>query len=182
MADTVTISANTYTIYGTRAAAVIYWAAMLGPVATAWAAASSGTIDKALRMAAVLIDRQDWLDDYDTVAERDAIQAFKTASYEMAGLFLVDPGLFTAITSGQNVKRVSAGGGVEVEFFNATLGITGRFPVEIQELIGQYLAGSNDGGIAGSWSSGTATTDGGADSVFGDTINEGPYDISKGLP
>lgn len=185
MADTVTIGGNSYTIYGTKAASLVYWTGMLGPVADRWATTLTGTpanIDKALNMAGVLIDRQAWGDAAATVALRNAIPAFAQASYEMAGLLLIDPGLFTAIMSGKNIKRVSPGGGVEIEFFNPTLGITGRFPIEIQELIGEYLAGAEGGEFAGSWSSGTTSTTGGADSVFGNTINEGAYDLVKGLP
>lgn len=180
MSGTVTINATSHFVYGTRAAADVYWESSLGPYAVAWAAATGtagGTRDKALVQAARLIDRVVWIDEADTQAERDAIEAFELASYEIAAGLILDPTLFTSETSGKNVKAIYAGDGVGVQFFAPTLGITGRFPVQIQELIGLYLAGQGTGAVSGSYSSGTDASD----SAGGDTMGEGLFDLSRGL-
>lgn len=173
---TVTIGSTSYTIYGTRAAADEYWAAMLGQAATAWEDADDADADKALVSATRLLDRQSYVEEAETFALRDAIEnadgleVFQVACYELAGALLVDPTLLSTPTSGKNIKRVSAVEGTEVEFFAPTLGITGRFPTQVQELIGDYLAGAEIGSVSGSFSSGTDQET---------SFPGGDYDISR---
>lgn len=174
--DTITINSTDHTIYGTSDGANVYWESSLGGTADAWAD-NAAKRDRALVQATRLIDRIQWIETADTFAERDAIQAFVDASYEIAGLLIVDPTFFTSETSGSNVKAIYAGDGVGVQFWAPTLGITGRFPVQIQELIGAYLVGQSGGLVSGSFSSGTTASD----SAAGDTMGEGVFDLSRGL-
>ncbi len=196
----ITIDAHDYAVYASNAQGDLYWNVMLGKVADAWTAATDLKQNKSLINATRLIDRVAWqgtpvgtpLIDVvlqwprsgvryatgEAVDESAAPQQIVTACIEIAGALLVNPSLFTQGTSGSNVKRVSPGGGVEVEFFNPTLDIFGRFPIEIQELIGQFLAGYSDGSISGSFSSGTSATQ---DSAFGNISNRGNYRLNRGL-
>jgi hypothetical protein len=176
MSGTVTINGTDYTIYGTRAAADAYWESSLGPYADAWEA-NTVKRDRALVQARRLLDRIQWIAEADTFAERDAIENFQLASYEIAAALIVDPNLFTSETSGKNIKAIYAGDGVGVQFFMPTLGITGRFPVQIQELIGVYLAGQQAGSVSGSYSSGTSPSD----SAGGTTMGEGLFDLQRGF-
>lgn len=158
MSEVVVINGKNYTVYGTSQGALDYWNAGIGKTYDAWVKASptkrlSGQVN-----AARLLDRQLYVDAANSFAARDSILAFQTASYELAGTLILNPDLFEQITSGSNVKKIDAGGGVAVEFFNPTLGITGRFPVNVQELIGVYLSGSASGATSGSSASGTSAT------------------------
>lgn len=192
MSDTITIGETEHTIYGSLEDADEHWASTLGGEADAWQAsidADAAALEedppetppekrkKALVMARRLIDRITWIDSADTFEERDAIENFQLASYEMAGLMLVNPKFYQAETSGKNIKAIYAGDGVGVQFWAPTLGITGRFPVQIQELIGQYLGSASTESISGSWSSGTTAQD----SAGGTTSGEGLFDLSQGL-
>lgn len=169
---TVTIAATPYTIYGTSALAATYWAGrLIGPLSTAWTAASVDQKASAQVMAYDILERQTYIEGADTFAERDVIQAFRDASYQLAAMMLADSATYTQETSGKNVKKVEAAVGLSVEFFAPTLGITGRFPTNIQELIGQYLAGT--GSVSGSYASGTTDQV----SAFGSDT----YGINKGI-
>lgn len=176
MSGTVTINATIHTIYGTRAAADIYWESMIGPTADAWAA-NVAKRDKALVMAGRLLDRIQWISIADTFEERDALQVFQYAAYEIAAGLMIDPGLFTSSTSGKNIKAVYSGDGVGVQFFLPTLGITGRFPTQIQELIGAYLAGNARSTYGGSYATGTSS----GSSVGGTVAGEQLFGLNWGL-
>lgn len=176
---TVTINLVARTIYGTYAAALLYWEEMLGATATAWTAATELTRNKSLVMACKLLDRQVYIDDANTFALRNAITAFQYASYELAGMFIVDPTLYDAVMSGKNIKRIAVDGGPEIEFFNPTLGISGRFPMAVQEYIGPYLGGSELSETSGSFSSGTD----GTHTVLDDNVvGESNYDLNRSIP
>lgn len=201
---TVTISGNTYQIYGTDtgglSSADAYWAAALGTGATSWAAATQATKDAALVQATRLLDRQSWKGSPVGTPQIDVVlqwprtgvtdrsgaavsslsvpdQVVK-ACYELAGAILVDPTLATTEMSGKNIKRASPGGGVSVEYFVPTLGISGRFPVQVQELVGQFL----DSSTASAYVSGSAASgaDGTAVSQFSDG-GAADFDINRGL-
>lgn len=169
-----TINTDTYEIYGSEAACAKYLGARLGAIGTTWANATVTDRQKAQVMAHDLLERQRWVDDYSTFAARDAEEDFQNAAYELTGAILADPTVYTAETSGKNIKKVEAAVGVSVEFFLPTLGISGRFPMAVQELIGQYLASASQGSISGSFASGTTdqTTD---------TFDIGRFDITKGI-
>lgn len=133
------------TIYGTYADSVIYVDAKYGDAYRAWEALAVGDRKRALLSAAAYLDRQDWIDAYDTFAERDALQAFKDASYELAVLVVGDPDIVMLTDQGTNVSRVYAGG-AGVDFANPTSARTGSAPLlppVLMALIGAYLGGSD---------------------------------------
>lgn len=145
--DTVT----TGTVYGTYAAAVTYITGRYGESYTAWLALSADNRKRTLISAADYIDQQIWQDDYDTFAERDAVPAFVTASYELAVLIAADPEIVQALDQGSNIARVYAGG-AGVDYFNPTSSKSGsapKLPPILMRLIGQYLAASTTGGPDG---------------------------------
>ena len=176
---TVTIGGASYDVYGTLAGAVTHWQAGLGAPAVAWGDANEAARSKALVNAYRLLERQRWLTEYNTFLLRDAVVKIQEASYEIAGVLLVDPSLLTSETSGKNIKSVGGAGVPTVEFFNPTLGITGRFPINIQELLADYLAGESGGVVSGSFSSGT---DGTQTSTAGDVTGYFTYGLTKSLP
>lgn len=176
---TVTIAGQSYEVYGTYAGAVTHWQAGLGAPALAWGDANEATRNKALVNAYRLLERQQWLSEFSTFALRDAVENIQEASYEIAGAILVDPTLLTSETSGKNIKSVGGAGVPTVEFFNPTLGISGRFPINIQELLTGYLAGESGGSVSGSFSSGT---DGSQSSVAGTVPGYFSYGLVKSVP
>lgn len=158
MSSTVTINTRDYTIYGSFDDAEGYWNGLLGVNADRWRDSDLPTKQRALVQAGLLLDRLTYVDAAATFVLRDALSAFPKACYEIAGSLIVDPTVFSSITSGSNVRKVQSAGGDTIEFFNPTLGITGRFPVNIQELIGPYIQGSSGGVSSGSFATGTDAT------------------------
>lgn len=158
---TVTIGGNPYEIYGTEAAADVYWAGGLGEGADAWAVAAAITDrhKQSLVAATRLLDRMPWIgtpvgtpvidvvlqwprSGIDGVSSLSVPDVVQKACYELAAALLVDSDLQTQATTGSNVKHVVADT-VEVEFFQGTLGITGPLPKQVMDLIGVYLSGSS---------------------------------------
>lgn len=148
MSEVVTIGSATATIYGTFAAATAYLSTMFGDAYTAWLALSTDDQKRTLVAATRYIDRQTWLDAYDTFAERDAFLdinsklIFDLASYELAALVAEDPSVVTVADSGSNIKSVGAGGAF-VDYFNPTsirFGTASKLPQVIDDMIGKYLA------------------------------------------
>lgn len=139
-----------------------YFASRLG--ADAWTDASTDEKKQALVSATRMIDRQRWAGTstsgtfpYSTLAwprsgvtdkYGDSVSAtglpadIITGTEELALALLEDESAQDTASAGTNTKRVKAGQ-VEVEFFKPTLGQLGRFPLIVQELLGQFLAGAN---------------------------------------
>jgi hypothetical protein len=139
------------TIYGTYADAVIYVDGKFGDTYRAWEALGVPDRKRALLSAAAFINSFVWTDDYDTFTERDALQAFKDASYEMAVIIVDDASVVAALDQGTNIARVYAGG-AGVDYFNPTSARTGSAPVLppiLMRLIGAYLASTALGGPQG---------------------------------
>ena len=136
MSEVVTVGTGSETIYGTFSGAKAFVDIMYGPSYDAWVAADDNTKKKTLAVAARFINSFTWLASADTFAERDALQAFVTASYEMAVLVFDDPTVTAAIDSGLNVRSVTAGG-AGVEYFAAA---ASKLPPVLQRLVGVYLA------------------------------------------
>lgn len=197
----ITINASNYQVYQDVANTDKYWQAMVGPYADAWVlAANAAKKPLALVQATRLLDRVLWqglpvgvpLTDVvlqwprtgvvdakgNAVSSASVPNLIIVADMELAAALILDPSIFTTEMSGANVKKVDAGGGVGVEFFVPTLGITGRFPQQIQELIGQFLSGSTGGALSGSFSTGTTGTQ---TSAFGTTTGDNGYDLDRGL-
>lgn len=144
MSEVVTIGTATATIYGTFVAATDYLSTMFGDSYTAWTDLEEADQKRTLVAATRYLDRQAWTDDYDTFAERDALEAFQLASYELAALVAEDPAVIAVTDAGSNIKGVGAGGAF-VDYFNPTstqFGSATKLPPILQDLIGQYLASS----------------------------------------
>jgi len=152
----VTVGGQTFTIYGTLAGAQTFYLVEMGATKAKWDAADADGKAVALAKATRLLDRQKYVDEAATQTLRLGIALFETANYALAGMLMVDSTLDTQITSGSNVKRAKSGDD-EVEFFEPTLYINGRFPINIMELIGDYLSSSDSGDdTSGSFASGTS--------------------------
>lgn len=139
---TVSIGSDDYTSYADQDTADTYLAASVTVVG--WATASDDTKGKGLVSATRLLDRQKWATGYTTFDERVAIPAIVDACCELAGMFVdgsTDP-LSTSSTQ-QTIKDLKAGS-VQITYFRIDPALAARFPTIIQELVGQYLAGSAD--------------------------------------
>jgi hypothetical protein len=180
---TVTISGQVFDIYGTQAAAKVYFSAALS--GAAFLGAADLTQKKALVSSTRMIDRQSWagqktspaqpldfprtgLVDEDglPVSSATVPLAVEEASYELASALISDPTLETAPASGSNVRRLRTRDKVDVieqevetEYFRPTLLVFGRFPTVVQELLRPFLGGSASS--IGPWISG-----GGVESAF----------------
>lgn len=157
MSETVTIGSATAQIYGTYAAAVDYMSTMFGDAYAAWLLLLVDDRKRTLVAATRYLDRQAWVSDYDTFAERDALPAFPQASYELAAMVAEDPAIVTVVDSGTNIADVGAGGAY-VKYFNPTsvrFGSASTLPPILQSLVGTYLAASGAAAaIGGSGQSG----------------------------
>lgn len=144
MSEVVTIGTATATIYGTYDDAVDYVSTSFGDAYTTWTGLDVDDRKRTLVAAARYLDRQAWSTDYDTFAERDAVEAFQLASYEFAAMVADDASVLTVADSGSNIKSVGAGGAY-VENFNPSsqlLGNATKLPPILQALLGAYLATS----------------------------------------
>lgn len=154
---TVTINSVPYTIYGTLAGAAEYLNATTHANA-AWTAASTDNKARALVTATRQLDRQSWqgskvADDQalawpredvtdrngDEVDDSEIPDDLILASYELAYVVLSAPASQNTADTSSNIAEVYAKG-AGARFFRPTEGT--RFPVIIDELIGQYLAGA----------------------------------------
>ena len=159
MSELVTVSGSiTGTIYGGFAAAGLYIGGSYGAAYTAWLALTTDAAKKqTLITAARYLDRQSWIEAYDTFAERDALAAFVTASYELGALIASDPGIVTKLDQGSNIQSVGAGG-AQVTYFSPTSASRGSAPTlppVIEALIGAFLSSvATSGPQAGSGVSG----------------------------
>jgi hypothetical protein len=152
MSEVVTIGGSyTATIYGTFALATNYLQTKYGDRYTAFLGKPADDQKRALVTAAAYLDRQSWVAAYDTFAERDALQAFKDASYELGALIVEDDSIVTVTDQGSNVQNVQASG-AGVTFFNPTTSRSGSappMPPILMALVGAYLAASATSGPDG---------------------------------
>jgi hypothetical protein len=159
MSETVTVSSGiTGTIYGTQAAGEAYIGGSYGATYTAWLALATAPRKQTLIAAARYLDRQSWADDYDTFAERDAVEAFQFASYELAVLIARDAAIVTKADQGNNIQSVGGGGAPSVTYFSPTSAARGSatvLPPVLHALIGSYLAATSSAVYGGSGLSGS---------------------------
>jgi hypothetical protein len=197
---TVSLGANDYVVYVDQASTQKYLAASLTTAAVLWSAASpTGAQIQSMIMASRMLDRLIWQGVPVNPPVMDSVLQWprsnvivngvpvdpttipddlQRAMMELAAAVLADPTLYTTETSGSNIKEIDAGGGVKVEFFVPTLGDSGRYPIQILELIRDYLSGGADSGtFSGSSASGA---DGTATSEFGTLPNELGYGLNRG--
>lgn len=147
------------TIYGTYALAVIYVDGKYGDAYRAWEALAAADRKRTLLSAAAYINQQVWQDDYDTFVERDAVQAFIDASYELGVMIANDPEIVEAIDQGTNIARAYAGG-AGVDFANPTSAARGtapKLPPILMRLIGAYLAAASTSSGATGYVAGSST-------------------------
>lgn len=183
---TVTISSTTYTVYGDAAGFDSYMqAAADGDSYTAWKNADATARIRALVNASRYLDRQPWAGEpvdtpvIDTVLQwpRSGVSGVDSATvpdrivkgaYELAAAILADSSILNSAVSGSNIRAIKAGP-VEVEMFTNTMGISGRLPAQVQDLVGLYLRGAG----AGASSSISYGTDGTSESEFDDADTYG---------
>jgi len=151
MSEVVAIGAYNATIYGTFAAATAYLQTQYGDAYTAWLALAADDQKRTLAAATRYLDRQVWVADADTFAERDALEAFQLASYELAAMVAEDPAVISTLDQGSNIQSVGAGG-AQVTYFaptSAKRGSAPTLPPILMQLVGGYLAISEIGGPDG---------------------------------
>jgi hypothetical protein len=133
------------TIYGTTAEGIAYITSMFGDAYTTWLALNTDNQNKTFVAARRFIDQQVWVEAADTFAERDALEAFHHASYELAAMIASDPDVIAVDDQGSNLQRVYAGG-AGVDFFSPTSSARGtapKLPPILMRLIGSYLASAS---------------------------------------
>jgi len=142
------------------------------PRSTAYSALTDDEKSKYIVEATRMFNRQAWAgtptEDYpadqDLAWPRDGIdgvtdgttpQAILDGFCELVNYLVSDSAFVNASSSGKNIQRVDAGKGVGVTFFSPTTATAGRFPVAVQELVGEFLATAVAGGTAISVATGT---------------------------
>lgn len=149
MSETLTIGTGTVDVLGTYLGAVAYVEAMYGAKYTTWLALAAAARKQTLAQAVRFINAQAWTDDYDTHAERDALEAFQFAEYELAVMISDDDTVTDAADQGSNIASLGAGS-ARISFFNQSTKNAPRLPPVLMRLVGSYLAAATltgpDGG------------------------------------
>lgn len=167
----VTIQGSAFDVFGTYAAAVTYFKAALH--AAAWLAAAPVVRQQGMVTATRMILRARPVDPSSgaAIVPAAAPVPVEEACYELANALIADPTLQETLASGSNVRRTRSRDKVgeietesEVENFRSTLGLAGRFPKIVQELLGPYLGGGAASVSAGGFVSGLDEA-----SAFGDS-------------
>lgn len=171
----VTIGSTTYTVYSSLIDAEAYFNA--STQFADWNGFNDDEKRRGLVSATRLIERQSWqgtktetgsptqelafprdgLTDCSgtSVSSTATLDSIKEASQLLAVDLLQGETLETSLSTEDRTKRLKAGS-VELEFFRAEAITSQRFPTDVMELIGCFLAGSS--AIAGSISTGTDGT------------------------
>lgn len=151
---TVTIDSNDYTAYATVAEADEYLLADFD--ATTWRAeADEDAKARALVTASRLLGKVLCVDGtkLEEVDEADIPDAIIHGVIVLAKLIHAGSTVTSSASTASNVRRQKAGS-VEIEYFGPTvISDSGRWPVELLDLVGAYFCGST--GIAGAISFGT---------------------------
>jgi len=173
---TVTIDGNNYDVYVTVADCTEYLA---GDVLLSDDWSTAVNPEQALVSATRLIDRQTWqgdrtdvpptqplewprtgvTDKYGNAVDSASVpQSIIDACCILAGLLVQDSTLFEQQDTGSNIRKLKAGS-AEIENFKPTSAGKGatKFPPQVQELLGQYLASGAT--LVAPVSYGTAITD-----------------------
>lgn len=145
-------------IYGSLTGAL----SLLGSETTEWDDVTTDeSLQRLLVRASRYLDKLPWQDDYDTFAERDALDLgtgdgdaafpFRAASYRLANAALLDESLMSFSTSDADVSSMSAGGtsislrNVQSEAQSAIA----RLPEDVLVLVGRYLDYGGATGMGG---------------------------------
>ena len=145
--ESVLIDSQPYDSYQTIGQADLYLAAALH-AGTIWSGASDTSKAQALVTATRILDRQRWLDAYDTQVEREGVEAIQDASIEMALALLDGSDFQTEQTTAQKLQSIRAGS-VNLSYFRGAEGRASRFPTIVNELLRDYLAGGDDLSLVG---------------------------------
>lgn len=176
---TVTVgTAAAVEVYGGLTAAIDYITQSYGTSYTTWLALAEDDRERTLVGATRYLDRQRWKGDAngaasttlafprdgitdadgDTVSDATQLAAVEKATFELAAMAAVDPDVFAQLDQGQNIKSMGAGS-ARLEFFSPTKtkdGTATKLPTIVNDLIGQWLAGSGGPAvIIGGTSTGT---------------------------
>lgn len=154
MSETITLTTGqTAEIHGTFDAAEEYLGIMYGDTYDTWNALSDDNKKKTLAAAVRYLNAQQWSDDADTFAERDAITEFATAQYELAVLIADDPALTQSLTSGSNIQSLNAGSAGLTFFAPTSLeqGTATKLPPIVDRLVGAYLAATSVSSLIGGY-------------------------------
>lgn len=150
-------------------AAKQYLAAAIGAGPDAWNASTDDNIKAWCLVAAKrYIDAKTWqgtktdpaqldewprtgvTDKYGTAVDPAVVPVqFAQAEAELAAIFMADPTVNAAVSSGSNVKTISAARGVDIEFFRPTdtPSQSTPMPLVVQRLIGQFTSVSGLSGV-----------------------------------
>lgn len=139
--EAIIIDSAAYDSYRTVAQADEYLAASLH-AGTDWSGSTDTTKGQALVTATRILDRQKWRADYDTQAERLAVQAILDACCEMALALVQGSDFQSEQTTTQKLQTIKAGS-VSLTYFRGAEGRPHRFPTIVNELLRDYLAGSD---------------------------------------
>lgn len=157
MSEDLVISGVTGTIQilGTFDDGTAYIQSMYGETYDTWLALDSADSNKLQKRtfaaANRFINQIEWNEDADTFEKRDAIQAFKDASYELAAMIAADPDVITLADQSNNIASLGAGGAF-INYANPTsvrAGSAKLLPPILMRLIGQYLGAGDTTGIDG---------------------------------
>jgi hypothetical protein len=148
VSETITIGSGTETILGTLAAAQAYVEMMPGDRYEAWDEATETQQKKTLVAAVRYLNGLAWSEDYDTLAERDAVTAFQEAQYELAVLIFEDSEVTDEADQGSNIQSLKAGS-AGITFHNPTTKGAPKLPPVLMRLVGSYLAATQTSGPQG---------------------------------
>ncbi len=137
----VMIGSSPYDSYASLAQYDAYVAAAIHASAAALIA-SDDSKGQALATMTRILDRQVWAAAYDTQAERVNVQAIQDACIEGALALLDGSDLQTEQVTGQKLQSLRAGS-VSLTYFRGAEGFSHRFPVIVNELLRDYLAGAD---------------------------------------
>jgi hypothetical protein len=137
--QTVTVGSEDYASYASVDQADVYLMASLH-AGTTWSDATDDTKGQALVTATRILDRQRWLPEYDTQAEREDVQAIQDANCEMALALLQGSDFQTESSTAQKLQSITAGS-VSLTYFASSSTSVKRFPTIVWELLRDYMAG-----------------------------------------
>lgn len=157
----VVIGGNSFDVYGTQADAIVYLTGSFSPAATAWLALTPDQQKQTLVASTRMLDSMAWAGqptqpypdpqtlkwprsgvsrtDGSPVDDATVPPEIEHGSYELAALLAAQPAIQDQQDASQNVRSLQAGS-ASIEYFRPVTG--GRFPVPVQALVGQFLAGT----------------------------------------
>lgn len=167
---TVSINGNSYPIHGTLGGAQQYLEASIGSHADAWRAlVAAGNDDQQGRLlvaATRVLYTLNWQgtptvanqktafprDGVEDVADGTTPDDVVSAEYELAALAAANPSVLSAMSTGSNVKKMTAGP-VDIEYFRPTdvLETALPLPKAVYDLIAKYFKQTSDGSLAAAY-------------------------------